>query len=99
FRRFVTVDARCITAVPAGVSLQDAAGIPIVFLTAWYALHDLAGLKRGERLLVHAAAGGVGMAAIQLAHWIGAEVLATASRPKWEAVRALGVKHVASSRD
>jgi NADP-dependent 3-hydroxy acid dehydrogenase YdfG/acyl carrier protein len=49
--------------------------------------------------LVHAAAGGVGMAAMQLARWIGAEVLATASPPKWEVLRSLGVKHIASSRD
>src|SRR5262249_5104713 len=56
-------------------------------------------LKAGERLLVHAAAGGVGMAAIQVARAIGAEVLATASRPKWDVVRSLGVEHVANSRD
>src|SRR5690606_36490421 len=60
FRRFVTVDARYACRIPEGISFEQAAGIPIVFLTAWYALQDLAHLKRGERLLVHAAAGGVG---------------------------------------
>jgi NADPH:quinone reductase-like Zn-dependent oxidoreductase/pyruvate/2-oxoglutarate dehydrogenase complex dihydrolipoamide acyltransferase (E2) component len=99
FSRFVTVDARMAARVPDGLALEQAATVPAVFLTAWYALHDLAKLKRGERILVHSAAGGVGMAAIQLAHWIGAEVLATASPSKWDAVRSLGVKHVANSRD
>ncbi len=99
FSRFVTVDVRMLARVPSGLSIEQAATVPAVFLTAWYALHDLGKLKRGERILIHAAAGGVGMAAVQVAHWIGAEVLATASPSKWDVVRALGVKHVASSRD
>ena len=99
FRRSVTVDTRLVAPIPAGLTFEQAASIPIVFLTAWYALHDLAHLKAGERILVHAAAGGVGMAAVQLAQWLGAHVLATASAPKWDTVRALGVEHVASSRD
>ena len=74
--------------------MEQAATIPVTFATAWYALYDLAALKAGERLLVHAAAGGVGMAAIQLAHWRGAEVLATASAPKWEVLRGLGVRRI-----
>jgi NADPH:quinone reductase-like Zn-dependent oxidoreductase/thioesterase domain-containing protein/acyl carrier protein len=75
--------------------------VPVVFLTAYYGLVDLAGLGRGERVLVHAAAGGVGTAAVQLARHLGAEVFATASPPKWAAVRALGVapERIASSRD
>jgi acyl transferase domain-containing protein/acyl carrier protein len=99
FRHFVTVDARQVAPMPKGLTFEEAASIPVVFLTAWYALNDLAGLKRGDRLLVHAAAGGVGMAAVQLAQWLGAEVLGTASAPKWQVVRQLGVEHVASSRD
>jgi acyl transferase domain-containing protein/NADPH:quinone reductase-like Zn-dependent oxidoreductase/NAD(P)-dependent dehydrogenase (short-subunit alcohol dehydrogenase family)/acyl carrier protein len=97
--RFVSVDARMAARVPAGLSIEQAATVPAVFLTAWYALHDLAKLKRGERLLVHAAAGGVGMAALQVARWIGADLFATASPSKWDVVRSLGVKHVANSRD
>jgi NAD(P)-dependent dehydrogenase (short-subunit alcohol dehydrogenase family)/pyruvate/2-oxoglutarate dehydrogenase complex dihydrolipoamide acyltransferase (E2) component/acyl carrier protein len=97
--RFVVTDARRAAAVPAGLSIEQAATIPAVFLTAWYALHDLAHLKRGERVLIHAAAGGVGMAAVQIAREIGAEVLATASPSKWDVVRSLGVERVASSRD
>ncbi|HVR07471.1 MAG TPA: SDR family NAD(P)-dependent oxidoreductase, partial [Thermoanaerobaculia bacterium] len=99
FGRYVVTDARLVARVPSGLSLAQAATIPVAFLTAWYALHDLAELKAGERLLVHAAAGGVGMAAVQIARWIGAEVFGTASAPKWDVVRSLGVKRVASSRD
>ena len=75
--------------------------MPIVFLTAYYGLVDLAELKRGERVLIHAGAGGVGMAAIQLAQHLGAEVFATASPAKWEVLRGLGLDddHIASSRD
>ncbi len=84
FSRFVAVDARWVAPAPEGLTFEEAATVPAVFLTAWYALHELAALKRGERLVVHAAAGGVGMAAVQIAHGIGAEVLATASPSKWE---------------
>nr|WP_246357067.1 non-ribosomal peptide synthetase/type I polyketide synthase [Pyxidicoccus fallax] len=98
FRRFVTVDARLVAPVPAGLSFEQAATIPIAFLTAWYALHDLGALKPGERLLVHAAAGGVGMAAVQIGRMLGAEVVATASPSKWDVVRSLGVTQLASSR-
>jgi NADPH:quinone reductase-like Zn-dependent oxidoreductase/acyl carrier protein len=99
FGRFVVADARLVARVPSGLSFEQAAMIPVAFLTAWYALHDLAGLQAGERLLVHAAAGGVGMAAVQIARWMGAEVFGTASAAKWEVVRSLGVKAVAHSRD
>ncbi|MCW5254697.1 SDR family NAD(P)-dependent oxidoreductase [Streptomyces sp. SHP 1-2] len=87
--------------MPDSFTFTQAAALPVVYLTAYYGLVDLAGLRRGERLLVHAAAGGVGMAAVQLARHFGAEVLATASEPKWDAVRALGVADdaIASSRD
>jgi NADPH:quinone reductase-like Zn-dependent oxidoreductase/NADP-dependent 3-hydroxy acid dehydrogenase YdfG len=98
FRRFLTVDARLVARIPDGLDFEQAATTPAVFLTAWYALRDLAGLRPGERVLVHAAAGGVGMAAVQIAQWLGAEVLATASASKWDAVRALGVSRIASSR-
>ena len=71
-----------------------------MFLTAYYALRDLADLAPGERILIHAAAGGVGMAAVQLARHFGAEVFGTASPSKWAAVKALGLDetHLASSR-
>ena len=94
------VDARLVTAVPPGWSLAQAAGVPVVFLTALYGLSVLAGLKAGERVLVHAATGGVGMAAVQLARYWGAEVFATASRGKWDTLRAMGFDddHIGDSR-
>ncbi|MGW7291957.1 SDR family NAD(P)-dependent oxidoreductase [Streptomyces xiamenensis] len=97
----VTVDRRLVVPVPQGWSFADAAAVPVVFTTALYGLRDLAGLSAGESVLVHAAAGGVGMAAVQLARAWGAEVYGTASPAKWAAVTELGVPadHVASSRD
>ena len=94
------VDARLVTAVSPGWSLAQAAGVPVVFLTALYGLSVLAGLKSGERVLVHAATGGVGMAAVQLARYWGAEVFATASRGKWDTLWAMGFDddHIGDSR-
>ncbi|MEE3753249.1 type I polyketide synthase [Mycobacterium intracellulare] len=94
------VDRRLVTRAPRGWSMAQAAGVPVVFLTAYYGLSVLAGLRAGQRVLVHAATGGVGMAAVQLArHW-GAEVFATASRGKWDTLRAMGFDdaHIADSR-
>ncbi|MGI8331398.1 SDR family NAD(P)-dependent oxidoreductase [Actinomadura scrupuli] len=101
FGPVAVVDRRMIVPMPAGFSFAQAASVPVVYLTAYYGLVDLAGLAQGERLLVHAAAGGVGMAAVQLARHLGAEVFATASPPKWQAVSALGItdERIASSRD
>jgi acyl transferase domain-containing protein/NADPH:quinone reductase-like Zn-dependent oxidoreductase/NADP-dependent 3-hydroxy acid dehydrogenase YdfG/acyl carrier protein len=94
------VDARLVTVVPPGWSLVQAASVPVVFLTAWYGLSVLAGVRAGQRVLVHAATGGVGMAAVQLCrHW-GAEVFATASLGKWDTLRAMGFDdtHIGDSR-
>ncbi|OBH58510.1 type I polyketide synthase, partial [Mycobacterium sp. E2479] len=94
------VDQRVLTPVPSGLSLISAAGVPVVFLTALYGLSVLGGLRAGERVLVHTATGGVGMAAVQLArHW-GAEVFVTASRGKWDTLRAMGFDddHIGDSR-
>ncbi|WP_394831345.1 SDR family NAD(P)-dependent oxidoreductase [Pendulispora rubella] len=86
--------------MPRGWSFVQAASAPIVFLTAYYALVDLGRLRPGERVLVHAGAGGVGTAALQIARHLGAEVFATASPGKWDALRAFGLDeaHIASSR-
>ncbi|MGW2788019.1 SDR family NAD(P)-dependent oxidoreductase, partial [Streptomyces populi] len=94
-------DHRFLAPVPPGWTFAEAAAAPIVFLTAWFGLRDLAGLTSGERVLIHAATGGVGMAATQIARHLGAEVYATASAPKWPTLYAQGVApdHVASSRD
>lgn len=100
FGSVAVVDSRLVAKVPDGWSFARAASIPTVFLTAFYGLVDLAGLRPGERVLVHAGAGGVGMAAIQLARHLGAEVFATASPSKWGALQSLGLDdaHIASSR-
>ncbi|MEV1322009.1 SDR family NAD(P)-dependent oxidoreductase, partial [Micromonospora arborensis] len=93
-------DHRLLIPVPDEWSWAEAAAVPLVFLTAYYGLHDLAGLRPGESVLIHAAAGGVGHAAVQLArHW-GADVYATASPTKWEALRRQGLddRHISSSR-
>ncbi|MFF4591368.1 type I polyketide synthase [Streptomyces sp. NPDC001388] len=101
FGPVAVADARTVARIPAGWTFAQAASVPLVFLTAYYALDDLAGLRAGESVLVHAAAGGVGMAALQLARHRGAEVFGTASAGKWDTLRTLGLDetHLASSRD
>nr|QBF51759.1 type I polyketide synthase [Streptomyces caniferus] len=94
-------DARTLARIPGGWTFAQAASVPVVFLTAYYALVDLGELQAGESVLVHAAAGGVGMAAVQLAWHLGAEVFGTASPGKWGTLRASGLDeaHIASSRE
>ncbi|MFI2190962.1 SDR family NAD(P)-dependent oxidoreductase, partial [Streptomyces sioyaensis] len=95
------VDSRMVAAIPQGWSYQQAAAVPIGFLTAFYALRDLAQVRPGQRVLIHAGTGGVGTAAVQLAKAWGLEVFATASPAKQHALRAMGVadSHIASTRD
>jgi acyl transferase domain-containing protein/thioesterase domain-containing protein/acyl carrier protein len=84
---------------PKSIDHDEACTIPITFLTAYYGLVRLAQIQPGERLLIHAGAGGVGLAAIQIAQHLGAEIFATAgNEEKREFLRSLGVKHVYSSR-
>ena len=87
--------------LPSDWSFRQGAAISIVGATAYFGLVDLADLQAGERVLIHAGAGGVGMVAIQIAQQLGAEVFASASPAKWGALRALGLDddHIASSRD
>ncbi|MDB6146893.1 MAG: eryA, partial [Spartobacteria bacterium] len=85
--------------IPAGLTFEAAATLPVVFMTAWYALRNVGRLREGERVLVHAGAGGVGMAAIQIALHLGADVIATAGSPSKRALlKTLGVEHVIDSR-
>ncbi|MCM3922549.1 SDR family NAD(P)-dependent oxidoreductase, partial [Frankia sp. AiPs1] len=99
FGTFLTTGAEFTMPVPVGVDPVRAAGIPVAFLTAWYALHDLAGLRAGERVLVHAGTGGTGLAAIAVARMLGAEVLATAGSPEKRAyLRGMGIDQVMDSR-
>jgi len=83
---------------PAHLSFEEAATLPTVSLTVYYGLHVLARIQPGERVLIHAAAGGVGQAALQYAQRMGAEVFATASPGKWDFMRAQGVTHIYNSR-
>ena len=85
------------TLAPQDMPTAALATVPTVFVTAALSF-EIAGLKSGERVLIHSGAGGVGLAAIQLAQATGAEVFATASAPKQEYLRSLGVKHVFNSR-
>jgi acyl transferase domain-containing protein/acyl carrier protein len=99
FATRVVTRATAIARKPAHLSFEEAATIPTTFFTAYYALCELARLRQGERLLVHGGAGGVGIAAIQIARHLGAEVFATAgSDEKREFIRLLGVDHVLDSR-
>jgi mycoketide-CoA synthase len=93
-------DERMVVPIPAGWSFTQAASAPVVFLTAYIALVEIAGLSAGQRVLIHGGAGGVGQAAIQLARHLGAEVFATAHPTKQHVLRDLGVEpgHIASSR-
>ncbi|WP_344534603.1 SDR family NAD(P)-dependent oxidoreductase, partial [Streptomyces albiaxialis] len=94
-------DARMLTHVPEGWGWREAAAVPVVFATAWFGLVDLARLRPGESVLVHAATGGVGTAAVQIARHQGAEVYATASPAKHHVLEGMGIGavHRASSRD
>ena len=98
FTQYVTVPAVMVVKHPQTLSSVEAATIPANFLTAYYALAEAAQVQSGERILIHAAAGGTGMAAVQIALSRGAEVFATASPRKWAALQKLGVQHIMNSR-
>ncbi len=99
FASHVVCRAERVMPLTRNLSPEAAAGIPSVFLTADYALREIARLRPGERVLIHAATGGVGLAAVQLAQKLGAEVFATAGREEKRAhLRALGVEHISDSR-
>ena len=93
----VVTHEELVARVPEDVSASALATMPTVFLSAALS-YEAAGLKKGDRVLVHAGAGGVGLAAIQLAQAAGAEVFATASAPKQPYLQNLGVRHVFDSR-
>lgn len=99
FRNFAIVPAVKANPVPDNVSFGEAAARPSVYATTWYALHRLCRLSRGERVLIHSATGGVGLAAISIAQYLGAEIFATAgTEAKRRYLRDLGIDHVFDSR-
>ncbi|MGY2063076.1 zinc-binding dehydrogenase, partial [Nocardia gipuzkoensis] len=99
FGSSVITDAKHVYSAPDNLSAVEASTLPMAYLTAWYALVDVGRVRPGERVLVHAAAGGVGLAAVHIAHRLGATVLATAGSPeKRDYLRSLGVEEVFDSR-
>ena len=99
FGNFVRTSAALAVTRPPGLTWEEAAGVPVAFLTAAYALWRLAGIRRGDRVLIHSGAGGVGLAAIQLAQRAGATVYATAGRADKRAfLESLGLAGVYDSR-
>jgi acyl transferase domain-containing protein/NADPH:quinone reductase-like Zn-dependent oxidoreductase/acyl carrier protein len=99
FASHVIARAAFVQPRPPGMSAEEGAAFPIPYLTAEFCLGHLARIRQGERVLIHAAAGGVGMAAVRLAQRTGAEVYATAGSPrKRELLRSMGVAHVLDSR-
>jgi NADPH:quinone reductase-like Zn-dependent oxidoreductase len=94
----VTVPERMVYALPERLSFEEGAAFPVNYATAQAGLVVMGGLKRGERVLIHAAAGGVGISATQIAKRIGAEVFGTASASKHVAIREQGVDHAIDYR-
>ncbi len=99
FASYALTLAEFVAPKPEHLSFEEAATIPICFLTVQHALRRLGRMQPGERVLIHAASGGVGLAAIQIARQVGAEIFATAGSPrKREYLRSLGIQHVMDSR-
>src|SRR6516225_2960833 len=87
---YAAVDAALLARKPAGLSMREAAALPLIFITAWEGLVDRAKVHAGQKVLVHGGAGGVGHVAVQIARAFGAEVFATASREQADVVRGDG---------
>jgi acyl transferase domain-containing protein/NADPH:quinone reductase-like Zn-dependent oxidoreductase/acyl carrier protein len=99
FQSYISLPEAYVSRMPSGMTFVEAASIPVAFLTAHYGLSQLAGLSSGQRILIHAAAGGLGLAAVQLARATGATIFATAgSEAKRDFLRKLGIQHVFDSR-
>jgi NADPH:quinone reductase-like Zn-dependent oxidoreductase len=94
YAEYVVAPENTLARKPARLSHEEAAAIPLAALTAWQALVDMGGLQAGQRVLVHAAAGGVGVFAVQIAKALGARVAATASARNYDFLRELGADEV-----
>jgi NADPH:quinone reductase-like Zn-dependent oxidoreductase len=94
----VCVPEAAVVPLPDKFSFAEGAAIPVVWLTAWHMLVELANLRRGQKVLIHAAAGGVGTAAVQICKRIGAESFGTASASKHDRLRELGLSHAIDYR-
>jgi amino acid adenylation domain-containing protein len=99
FSRFLVAPASAVAHKPGHLNFEEAATLPIAFLTAYYSLITLGRLQEGERVLIHSASGGVGLAAVKIARWKRAEIFATAGNPeKRKYLSSLGIKYVMDSR-
>jgi len=98
YAELVVVPAAQVVALPSGMSMVEGAAIPVNYLTAILMLEVLANVRPGDRVLIHGAAGGVGLAAVQLCQIYGAEIIGTASASKHAALRAAGVAHAIDYR-
>lgn len=99
FSTYLTMPADLVVRKPAHLTFTEAASLAIPFVTAYYTLVHLGGIRAGDRVLIHAAAGGVGLAAVQIAQQAGAKIFATAgSADKQAYLRSLGITHVLNSR-
>jgi NADPH:quinone reductase-like Zn-dependent oxidoreductase len=99
YAEYVTAPSRQFARIPHALDTVQAGGLPLAGLTAWQALVDTAKLERGDRVLIHAAAGGVGHLAVQIAKARGAHIVATARAGKHEFLRGLGVERVIDYTD
>jgi len=99
FSSHLVAPSFCLFRKPTSMSFAEAATLPVAAVTVYYSLHHLARLSKGERILIHGAAGGVGLAAVQYAQSVGAEIFASAGTPEKRALlRRLGVQHTVDSR-
>jgi NADPH2:quinone reductase len=94
YAEYVTMSADAVAPMPASLSFTQASAIPLAGLTAWQSLFDLADIRPGQTVLIHAGAGGVGSLAVPLAKWAGATVISTARAGNHDYVRSLGADHV-----
>ena len=99
FGQYLTTSVKGVVHKPSSLTLEQAATVPMVFLTVHYGLNHVAKLKPGESILIHSAAGGIGLAAVQVAQHVGAKIFATAGSPEKRALlKSMGIQHVMDSR-
>lgn len=98
FAEYVIVASQDVAPKPVKLTYEQAAGIPVAALTAWRTLIETANVQRNQRVLIHGGAGGVGSIAVQLAHWRGAHVIATASERNHAYLKSIGANEVIDYR-
>jgi len=94
YAEYIAVDEAVVASIPQNISFVEAAAVPLVGLTTWQSLVDFAEIKKGDQVLIHAGAGGVGNVAIQIAKAKGAKVIATGSAKNQDVIKQLGADHV-----